>query len=72
MSDEKPEQRKVYTMTVEQIAKVAELAAAKALEKASADFFKYVGKGVLSRVFWVAGAGALAVYFYLQGKGIVK
>jgi len=74
MSDELDmiEQRKTYTMTGEQIEKVAEIAATKALEKASSDFFLYVGKGIVARSFWIIGASGLAVYFWLQSKGIVK
>jgi hypothetical protein len=66
------EHRKIYTMTGEQVERVAEIAATKALTKVSENFFLYVGKGIVFRMFWIVGAAGLAVYFWLQSKGIIK
>jgi len=70
--EDSQENRKVYTMTGDQIEKVAEIAAQKALNKVSTDFFVYVGKGIFARAFWIVGASGLALYFWLQSKGFIK
>lgn len=44
---------------------IAEKAAQKTLDKVALD----VGRNVISKVFWVAGAAAVAVYLWLKDKG---
>lgn len=52
-------------LTAEQMEEIAEKAAQKTLDKVALD----VGRNVISKVFWVAGAAAVAVYLWLKDKG---
>lgn len=60
------ERRSFPGLTEAQIEIIAERAAEVALERVYAS----VGKSVVNKFLWLVGAAALAVYAYLQGKGI--
>lgn len=60
------ERRKAHPLTEEQMNAVAELAAEKALEKV----YSEVGKSIVKKLFWVAGAVAIGLVYFLGGKGI--
>ena len=60
-----PERRAAFPLTEEQMEQIAERAAEKALEKVYAS----VGKSVVSKILWVVGAAALAVFAYFKGVG---
>lgn len=53
----------------EQMQELVEQAAAKAVEKLSAEFYTSVGKTVISRTFFIVGGLAVASVIYLKSKG---
>lgn len=59
-------ERRSTALTESQIEAIAERAAEVALEKVYAS----VGKSVINKFLWLVGAAALAVYAYMQGKGV--
>lgn len=59
------ERRASPHLTEEQIEAIAERAAERALQKVYAE----IGKSVVSRLLWVAGAAVLAVAAWLKGMG---
>lgn len=56
----------------DQIDEIAEKAAEKAVAKMTAMVYQEVGKGVINKLLWVAGVIAVAVYGFLQAKGLTK
>jgi preprotein translocase subunit SecG len=59
-----PERRK--GLSEDEIERIAEVAATKALERVYAQ----VGKSVLTRVTWVLGAAFIGLLMWMGGKGI--
>jgi hypothetical protein len=51
---------------------IAEKAAERAVTKMTNEIYLSVGKGVVTKFLYVAGALTMAFYFYLKGKGIVS
>jgi hypothetical protein len=60
-------ERRSSQLSDEQIELIAERAAEKALEKV----YSQIGKSVVQKVLWLVGAGALALFAFLKGKGLV-
>jgi hypothetical protein len=60
------------TLTDAQVDAIAEKAADKAVAKITANFYQEVGKGVVTKIMWLIGVVAVGIYFYLQGKGLIK
>ena len=54
-----------------QMNKVAERAAGKAVEKLTDHLYREVGKSVIEKLFYVVGISAVALYLWLQHKGVV-
>lgn len=52
-------------LTEAQMEDIAERAAQRALDKVAMN----VGKNVISKVFWVAGAASVAAYLWIKDKG---
>ena len=59
------ERRAATSLTEEQLEAIAERAAERALEKVYAS----IGKSVVTKILWVAGAAALALAAWLKGSG---
>lgn len=59
------------TLTEEQIELIAEKAAEKAIEKLTSHVYQEVGKSVISKLFYIVGASALAVWLWLKSKGVL-
>jgi len=59
-------------LTDEQIEMIAERAAEKAMKKLTEDAYMSIGKGVVSKAFWIIGMVATALFFWLAQKGIIK
>lgn len=59
-------------LTEEEIEEIAEKAATKAIAKLETHLYTTVGRSVLNKLAYVVGAVAVAAYFYLQSKGLIK
>lgn len=53
-------------LTEADIERIAEIAAQKALDKVYVE----VGKGLIKRLAWLLGVGAIALLMWMGGKGI--
>jgi len=67
-----PERRKEVHFSEEQMDNIAERAAERAMQKLTDEAYKSIGKGLISKLFWVVGVLATAAYFWAQGKGLIK
>ncbi len=70
--DGESEKRRTYTLTHDQLVKIAEQGAQQAFDKMTKQVLTYVGKSVLERFFWILGVMVLGLYFWAQSKGIIK
>lgn len=59
-------------LTEEEIEEIAEKAATKAIAKLETHLYTTVGRSVLNKLAYLIGMIALAIYFYLQSKGLIK
>lgn len=59
-------------ITDEQIEMIAERAAEIAVKKMADQMYRSVGKGVIEKAIWGLGVIAVGLYFFLQGKGLIK
>lgn len=59
-------------LTDAQIEKIAEKAAEKAVAKITDRVYRDVGKNVVQKLFWVIGVISIALFFWLQSKGLIK
>lgn len=59
-------------LTEEQIEDIAEKAAEKAIEKLTNHIYQEVGKSVISKLLWLAGALTIGIYIWFQSKGLIK
>lgn len=58
-------------LTEEQIEEIAEKAAQKAIAKLTSHVYQEVGKSVINKIFYIAGACAIGTYLWLRSKGII-
>lgn len=65
-----PERRRTQ-LDAAQIEIIAERAAEKAMEKLTGHIYQEVGKGVLSKLFWLIGASAVGVGLWLKSKNLI-
>lgn len=65
-----PERRKM-PLSDSQLEYIAERAAEKAVEKMTHLIYQEVGKGIVSRFFYLTGALSVAAYLWLKSKGSV-
>jgi len=66
------DRRITVSLSDEEIEQIAEKAAEKAVVKMTTNMYREVGKGVIDKFFWIIGISAVAMYVYLQQKGIIK
>lgn len=66
------ERRGCPPLTEEQIEDIAEKAAEKAIEKLTNHIYQEVGKSVISKLLWLAGALTIGIYVWFQSKGLIK
>ena len=66
------ERRKDPHLSEEILDAIADRAADKAVKKMTDEAYKAIGKGILSRLFYLAGVITVATYFWLQAKGVIK
>jgi hypothetical protein len=59
-------------LTDAQVEKIAERAADKAVAKLTDRVYRDVGKNVIQKLFWVVGVVAVALFFWLNSKGLIK
>lgn len=59
-------------LTDAQIEKIAEKAAEKAVAKITDRVYRDVGKNVVQKLFWIVGVISIALFFWLQSKGLIK
>jgi hypothetical protein len=59
-------------LTDQQIDKIAEKAADRAVAKITDQVYREVGKGVVSKVFWIVGALAVAAFIWAKSKGLIQ
>lgn len=59
-------------LTDAQVEKIAERAAEKAVAKITDRVYRDVGKNVVQKLFWLIGVISIALYFWLQSKGVIK
>ena len=52
--------------------KIAEKAAEKAIEKLTDHLYREVGKSVVEKLFYLIGVCAVALYLWLQHKGVIS
>ena len=58
-------------LSEEQIEAIAERAAEKAMEKLTGHIYQEVGKGVVSKLFYIVGASAIGMWLWLKSKNLV-
>lgn len=59
-------------LTDEQIERIAEKAADKAVAKLTDHVYREVGKGVVQKLFYIVGAITLAAFLWFKSGGWVK
>lgn len=59
------------TLTEEQIEEIAERAAERAMKKLTDHMYKEVGRGVVSKLFWIIGVISVGLYLWLKQKGVL-
>lgn len=66
-----PERRRQVHLTDEQVEKIAEHAAEKAVEKMTATAYQAIGKSLVNRLFWVVGVLAVAAWLWAMKSGYI-
>lgn len=61
-----------HDLSESQIDEIAERAAKRAIEMARDDFYKDVGKSIVSKFTWGVGVSAVGLFLWLQSKGFIK
>jgi hypothetical protein len=56
-------------MTDDEIERVTDLAAEKAVDKALDKMYSEIGKGVLKKAVWIVGIGIVALWIWLGNHG---
>jgi hypothetical protein len=59
-------------LTDEQVERIAEKAAEKAVAKLTDQVYREVGKGVVSKFVWIVGALAVGLFIWLKAQGYLK
>jgi hypothetical protein len=58
-------------LTEAQMEELAEKAAQRAIEKLTSHVYQEVGRSVVSKLFYIAGACAIGGFLWLKAKGII-
>ena len=66
-----PERREEPHLTEDQLEKIAEMAADRAVAKVTNGVYKAVGKTVIERFVWIVGALTVGAYFGLRKLGVI-
>jgi hypothetical protein len=61
-----------HELSDEQIEQIATSAAKKAVELATSDFYRTIGKGLTEKLVWFVGVVAVATSIWMTGKGWIK
>lgn len=64
------DRRRSLILSEEDIDKIAEKAADKAIEKIEAHIYSQVGKSFINKFFQFLGAALIAIAYYLHDKGL--
>jgi len=64
-------ERRKMPLSEDQIESIAERAADKAMEKLTGHIYQEVGKGVISKLFWLVGACAIGLWLWLKAKNLI-
>lgn len=67
-----PDRRKHPSLSDEQIEHIAQRAADLAVKKVTDQAYAAVGKSLVEKAMWVIGVCAMALFFWLAQKGIIK
>lgn len=59
-------------LTDEQIERIAERAAEKAVAKLTDQVYREVGKNVVQKFFWITGVLAVALYIWAKSRGLIS
>ncbi len=51
---------------------IAEKAAEKAISKMTDHVYQEIGRGIVSKIMWLAGVVVVGLYFWLSGKGYME
>ena len=60
-----PVERRMETISEDDIEKIADRAVEKAMER----LYLEVGKGILQKFIWLVGVGTVAMDMWIQGRG---
>lgn len=66
------EERRNITLTHEQLNKIAEMAADKAVEKITGRVYQEIGRTFVNKMVWIMGALVTGATLYLHSKGMFK
>lgn len=69
---ETKKEKTTHTLTVAELEAIAERGAILALDKMTTHLFIYVGRNILEKFFWYAGVAVIALYFWLDSRGLFK
>lgn len=58
-------------MTEEDVERVAEMAANKAVNKMATEAYQAIGKGVVNRFLWIVGVITVGFAAWLHSKGVI-
>lgn len=67
-----PERRVTLPLSDDQIERIAEKAADRAVEKMTAEAYKAIGRGVVNKALWIIGMIATAGVIWLAKAGHIK
>ncbi|MDR3414227.1 MAG: hypothetical protein P4L87_25245 [Formivibrio sp.] len=59
-------------LDAETIENIAEKAADRAIEKMTAQVYQDIGRGIVSKLFWLCGVVLVGLAFWLASKGAIK
>ncbi len=60
------------SLTDDQIERIAERAAEKAVAKLTDHVYREVGRGVVQRFVWIVGALAVGLFIWAKSQGFIK
>lgn len=67
-----PDRRMTISLTDAEIDLIAEKAAERAVAKMTTQFYREIGQTIVQKLLWIVGLCAVALYVWLQQKGIIK
>ena len=61
-----------HELSDDQIEDIAERAATRAVSKVKGEFYEEVGKGVMSKLYWLVGIILVGAYAWMVAHGFIK